>query len=350
MPPPTYGIPPDASPTEIAGYFSSIDPDFAKASNEDKAAYMGHVTGRSFDYVGGQPIDLKSGQGAVGAAQTNASATVRKPLATARDSRKITPTQTGKAFIPGIPGAPIGQWTDVEPGTEDERTHGFASGAGKSELEGAVIGGSIVPAVGGAADAVAAGSIKPLYPLARGLVGGYLGGREGGNIGKYAGGRIDSLTDDKSGTFANIGETAGNVVGGIAGGGLLYHGFGGAKVPALSRWGPLADFLGAESGPTSMPINKSPYWNEMKPFYRTRLSAGSSTSGIPEIAEGSLRKRLTPLIYESEPQANQIDALNKRLSNEASKAGMYSAARGKVGRPLDYQERIGKRIPNVGGN
>src|SRR6185437_10949672 len=43
-----------------------------------------------------------------------------------------------------------------------------------------------------------------------------------------------------------------------------------------------------------------------------------------------LGRRLSPLIYENEAQANQVDALNARLGEEARKAGMYSAARGKV--------------------
>ena len=73
------------------------------------------------------------------------------------------------------------------------------------------------------------------------------------------------------------------------------------------------------------------------------------TSKIPSVEEtapteaAALRKRLSPLIFENEAQAAQVDALNKRLANEASKAGMYSAARGAVSRAKDYQERIANR-------
>jgi len=49
-----------------------------------------------------------------------------------------------------------------------------------------------------------------------------------------------------------------------------------------------------------------------------------------------------PVILENQAE---LDALNRRkaiLKNEAQSAGLYSAARGKVGRKFDYQERIGK--------
>lgn len=78
-----------------------------------------------------------------------------------------------------------------------------------------------------------------------------------------------------------------------------------------------------------------------------RVPKGIPMAGTPEAeqaASGSIMPRpLRPTVGTPEEWQVYEDQMG-RLKSEASDAGTYSAARGKVGKKLNYQERIGKRI------
>lgn len=59
---------------------------------------------------------------------------------------------------------------------------------------------------------------------------------------------------------------------------------------------------------------------------------------------GGAAEPFEPLVYSSPQEAAQLDFRAKNLERQASRAGMFSAAQGKVGRPLNYQQRIGGAV------
>jgi hypothetical protein len=59
-------------------------------------------------------------------------------------------------------------------------------------------------------------------------------------------------------------------------------------------------------------------------------------------ATGSAQPPFEPLVWESPEEAQAHDVRMQNLERQAKSAGMFSAAQGKAGRPLNYQQRIGR--------
>lgn len=70
---------------------------------------------------------------------------------------------------------------------------------------------------------------------------------------------------------------------------------------------------------------------------QTLKSGAQSAPAIP--TEAAERAPLRPIVFSSPEEAAAYDAQMSRLKSEAHDTGMYSAARGKVGKKVNYQER-----------
>lgn len=107
------------------------------------------------------------------------------------------------------------------------------------------------------------------------------------------------------------------------------------RAPAPNFYGgAYSDYFGEPT--KAVPIRQSP-------FFDPQAYRAGATGLTPEQATAARNPDpFEPVIVENQAE---LDALNRRkaiLQNEARSAGLFSAARGKVGRKLNYQERIGK--------
>ena len=88
---------------------------------------------------------------------------------------------------------------------------------------------------------------------------------------------------------------------------------------------------------TQLPQPTSP----QQPFtLGQRISESQSPASVAKGTTGAAQEPFEPLIYESPQQVNELARRAANLKRQASASGMYSAAQGKVGKPLNYQQRI----------
>ena len=348
-----FGIPQTASPVEIAGYFAHIDPHFAQASNDDKAAYMSHVTGRSINYVGGQPIDMKSGAGATG---------VQAPVPNPGEPREAK-GQSDYGKWPQSPTQPLQ--------TTKQLAHDIGTTMSLA---------SAIPTMGAGVEAQGAGRLVPFFArMGTGAVGAGAGGALGKYTGKLAGGD----------TGEAIGELGGGLLGGMAGAGAFGEGnrtIGNPReLPLVGKY--LPDLLAKQEIPD---YNYAPF-PKSEEFYKRQGAALNARKevptkgitfsaelpqrpnqafipkpgGVPEAPttstwhitpefvtkttipgvkeEPAMPVPLRPLVG-SEADWKSYDQRMGILRPEASDAGTYHAARGSVKAKTNLQQRIGKKL------
>lgn len=186
--------------------------------------------------------------------------------------------------------------------------------------------------------------LRFLRPLIGSAVGSEAGERIGRPIGRMLG-------DEQAG------ETVGRYAGGAFGAGALSSPAKLSEVPFLGRFlttdQEYADLQAARTLARQQAMERavanSPEAQQralgafMNKGYQPAELAEAAGQDAAEAA--ATKKGLSPLIYRDEAHYNQVQAMNQRLADEASKAGTYSAARGSTKKPLNYQQRIGRKLP-----
>lgn len=156
---------------------------------------------------------------------------------------------------------------------------------------------------------------KALSSLAGGVAGHYMGIPGAGELGGlYVGPRLADAflpkRPPKSNTFGGAYIDPNPPV------------FPGAQLPSAS------DFY-ANEGKLRMDLMK-------QAVQRGDVSQGNPFSPPPRSAPDPFE----PVIVENDAELNALNQRKRILQNEAKSAGLYSAARGKVGKKYDYQQRI----------
>jgi hypothetical protein len=250
------------------------------------------------------------------------------------------------------------QEAGIERGMERERAAGRYP---LTDMDTAMMGMGAVGAGKQIAEKGIVGAAKPLIKGAIGAAGGSAAGRYGGGaIGQAVGG-------DKG---KQVGEQIGATVGGFGGG--IYGGMQREPVPEpeMSKvsqgpgpyTGPVSARLAARTAarvpgpvPSGATLSSSP---GLTPFTLPPPGGEGTSTGMPpgmpvespqmplaartgQGITGGAQQPFEPLVYADPYEAAQGDFRAANLQRQASRAGLYSAAQGKTGQPLNYQQRIG---------